>query len=141
MDESRGFRATSGDFSGEIHIIPNGKSEVVTNKARGKMRAMVDVRVCHEEDVDNVLALLEELMREYAQGEPNLVAGPTVLGATDLADAFVQITIVAHTVAMKQWQVERDMRRTIKKKFAEKGIKIPWPLRDIYAATMTRGNV
>ncbi|MBT9167639.1 MAG: hypothetical protein DDT19_00977 [Syntrophomonadaceae bacterium] len=64
-----------------------------------------------------------------------------MLGVTDLADAFMQITIVAHTVAMKQWQVERNIRRTIKKKFAEKGIEIPYPQRDIYAATTTRGSV
>ncbi|MBT9167638.1 MAG: putative MscS family protein YkuT [Syntrophomonadaceae bacterium] len=74
--EELGLRITKiRDFSDEIHIIPNGKIEAVTNKTRGNLRAMVDVRVCHEEDVDNVLALLEELMREYAQGEPNVVEG------------------------------------------------------------------
>ncbi|MBS3898211.1 MAG: mechanosensitive ion channel family protein [Dethiobacter sp.] len=121
--EELGLRITKiRDFSGEVHIIPNGRIEAVTNRTRGNMRAMIDVRISHDKDVDEVLALLAELMREYAQGEPSVVEGPTVLGVTDLSDAFVQISIAAHTVAMKQWQVEREMRRLIKKKFAEKGI-------------------
>ncbi len=139
--EELGLRITKiRDFSGEIHIIPNGKIEAVTNKTRGKMRAMVDVRVSHEEDVDKVLALLEDLMQQYAQGEPNVVEGPTVLGVTDLADAFVQISIIAYTVAMKQWQVERDIRRVIKKKFAEEGIEIACQQRGGYSVTI-RGSI
>ncbi|MCL4463611.1 MAG: mechanosensitive ion channel family protein [Firmicutes bacterium] len=141
--EELGLRITKiRDFSGELHIIPNGKIEAVTNRTRGNMRAMVDVRVSHDEDVDKVLALLEELMREYAQGEPNVVEGPTVLGVTELADAFVQISIIAHTVAMKQWQVERDMRRAIKKKFDEKGIETPCPQGGgCAAATIREGRI
>jgi len=139
--EELGLRITKiRDFSGEVHIIPNGKIEAVTNRTRGNMRAMIDVRVSHEEDIDQVLALLEELMREYAQGDPNVVEGPTVLGVTDLADAFVQIGIIAHTVAMTQWQVERDIRRAIKKKFDEKGIELPSQQRGGYVCNNARGN-
>lgn len=122
--EELGLRITKiRNPSGEVHIIPNGKIEAVTNRTRGNMRAMIDVRVSAEEDVDQVLSLLEEVMREYAQDDPNVLEGPTVLGITDLADTFVQIRISASTVAMMQWQVERDMRRAIKKKFAERGIE------------------
>jgi len=139
--EELGLRITKiRDFSGEVHIIPNGKIEAVTNRTRGNMRAMIDVRVSHEEDIDQVLALLEELMREYAQGDPNVVEGPTVLGVTDLADVFVQIGIIAHTVAMTQWQVERDIRRAIKKKFDEKGIELPCQQRGGYVCNNARGN-
>jgi small conductance mechanosensitive channel len=135
--EELGLRITKiRDFSGELHIIPNGQIEAVTNRTRGNMRAMIDVGISYDEDVDQVLTVLEELMREYAEIDTDVVEGPTVLGVTDLADSSVEIRIIAQTVPMTQWKVERDMRRMIKKKFDELGIEIPFPHRVVY----TRGN-
>lgn len=135
--EELGLRITKiRDFSGELHILPNGSIEAVTNRTRGNMRAIVDVAVAYEEDLEHVLAVLEELMRRFGEDEPDVVEGPTVLGVTDLADSSVEIRIFARTVPMTQWKVERDIRRAIKRKFDEVGIEIPYPRRVIY----DRGN-
>jgi small conductance mechanosensitive channel len=135
--EELGLRITRiRDFSGELHIIPNGSIEAVTNRTRGNMRAMIDVGVAYEEDIDHVLAVLEERMRQYGEEDADVVEGPTVLGVVDLADSSVEIRIMAHTVAMTQWRVERDMRRAIKVKFDELGIEIPYPRKVVY----DRGN-
>ena len=135
--EEVGLRITKiRDFSGELHIIPNGIIESVTNMTRGNMRAMVDVGIAYEEDIDHVLVVLEELMLTYAENDPDVVEGPTVLGVVKLADFSVEIRILARTVAMTQWKVERDILRTIKNKFDELGIEIPYPRRVLY----DRGN-
>ena len=131
--EELGLRITKiRDFSGELHIIPNGKIESVTNRTRGNMRAMVDVGVAYEEDIDHVLAVLEELSRQYGELDADVVEGPTVLGVTSLDDSAVTVRIIARTVAMTQWKVERDLRRAIKNKFDEQGIEIPYPRRVLY---------
>ncbi|MBS4030414.1 MAG: mechanosensitive ion channel family protein [Clostridiales bacterium] len=135
--EELGLRITKiRDFSGELHIIPNGHIEAVTNKARGNMRALVDVGVAYEEDIDYVVSVLEELSRQFAENEPDVVEGPMVLGVEGLGDSAVVIRLFARTVNMTQWKVERDLRRLIKKTFDEKGIEIPYPRRVIY----NRGN-
>jgi moderate conductance mechanosensitive channel len=131
--EELGLRITKiRDFSGELHIVPNGSIAAVTNRTRGNMRAMIDVSVAYEEDLGHVLAVLEEMMAEFGQNDTDVVEGPTVLGVVDLADSSVEIRIVARTVAMTQWRVERDMRRLIKARFDELGIEIPYPRRVIY---------
>ncbi|MCW3488958.1 mechanosensitive ion channel family protein [Dethiobacter alkaliphilus] len=135
--EELGLRITKiRDFGGELHILPNGMIETVTNRTRGNMRAMVHVGVAYEEDVDHVLVVLEELMREFGESEQDVVEGPTVLGVVELADSSVEIRIIARTEPMTQWQVERNMLRAIKNKFDELGIEIPYPRRVIY----DRGN-
>lgn len=139
--EELGLRITKiRDFSGELHIVPNGQIQAVTNRTRGNMRAMIDVGISYDEDVDHVLSVLEELMREYAQGDADVVEGPTVLGVVDLADSSVEIRVIARTVPMTQWKVERDMRRAIKNKFDELGIEIPYPRRVIYSRGNDRGD-
>ena len=63
---------------------------------------------------------------------PEIVEGPTVLGVTDLADSGIVIRLVARTEPLKQWQIERELRRAIKKRFDRENIEIPYPRRVLY---------
>ncbi len=131
--EELGLRITKiRDFSGELHIVPNGKIDAVTNRTRGNMRAMVDVSVAYEEDVENVLSVLEETVKQYALDDPDIVEGPTVLGVVALGEAGVVIRIIASTVSMTQWKVERGLRRAVKNALDEQGIEIPYPRRVVF---------
>ena len=128
--EEIGLRLTKiRDYSGELHIIPNGKIEAVTNLSRGSMQSLVDVGIAYEEDLDQALSVLEELVLKYAETDPDIIEGPTVLGVVSLADSAVVIRLIARTTPMTQWKVERNLRRAIKNKFDEVGIEIPYPRR------------
>ncbi len=132
--EELGLRITKiRDFSGELHIIPNGQIDAVTNRTRGSMRALVDVGVAYEENIDRVLSVLEELSLRFAADNSDIIEGPTVLGVVELDDSAVIIRIVARTVAMAQWKVERDLRLLIKTEFDSLGIEIPYPRRVLYS--------
>jgi len=129
--EEMGIRVTKvRGFSGELHIIPNGNIQTVTNKSRGAMRAWVDVSIAYEEDIDNAINLLNELVKEMANNK-NIVEGPTVLGVTNLGASEVVLSVIAKTKAMEQWAVERDIRKKIKEAFDKAGIEIPYPRRVI----------
>ncbi|NLZ93359.1 MAG: mechanosensitive ion channel family protein [Firmicutes bacterium] len=135
--EEVGLRITKiRGFGGELYIIPNGLIESVINWNRGKMRALVDISVPYEEDLDNVLAELEKIVVGYAAEDPDIVEGPTVLGVAAMSESAVVVRIVARTVPMAQWKVERNLRKAIKSKFAELGIKSPYPRHVVY----TRDN-
>jgi small conductance mechanosensitive channel len=130
--EELGIRTTKlRDFGGQLHIIPNGQITLVTNHSRGAMRAMIQVGVAYEEDLDRTLDVLEEVCREVKEKRGDIVEGPTVLGVTDLGPSSVVVTIVAKTVPMQQWSVEREIRRAIKERFDREGIEIPYP-RTVY---------
>lgn len=126
--EEMGLRVTKlRDFSGDLHIIPNGAVEKTTNHSRGAVRALVDVGVAYEEDLDRALAVLDRVCKQVAAEHANiLVEGPSVLGVTELGRNEVRISILAMTKPLQHWLIERELRRRIKDGFAAEGIEIPY---------------
>ncbi|AIS53580.1 small-conductance mechanosensitive channel [Thermoanaerobacter kivui] len=119
------------DFSGDLHIIPNGEIKTVTNHTRGSMRALVNVGIPYEEDIDRIINVLTQICEDIKKSRNDVIEGPTVLGITDFQDSQVLITIIAKTEPMKQWEVERDIRYRIKKVFDREKITFPYPHTDV----------
>src|SRR5690606_35032709 len=85
--EELGVRVTKlRDFSGELHIIPNGNINTVTNKARGAMRALVKVSIAYEEDIDRAIKILDGVCNRLKQSNKSIEEGPTILGVSDLGE-------------------------------------------------------
>ena len=56
------LRATElRDVYGTVHIIPNGEIRIVANKSRDWSRAIVDVGVTYDDDVDTAVQALKEI--------------------------------------------------------------------------------
>lgn len=130
--ETLGLRVTKiRDFSGDVHIIPNGSITKVTNKSRGKMAAIVDITIAYEEDIDNAInaikAVNEGMKRDFSQ----IVSGPEVIGVTNMGSNGVTIRITAKTEPMEQWAIERELRRRIKQTLDKESIKVPYITRII----------
>ncbi|GAB6172720.1 mechanosensitive ion channel family protein [Paradesulfitobacterium aromaticivorans] len=127
--EEIGLRATRlRDWGGELHIIPNGSITAVTNYNRGKMRAMVDIQVPYDEDLDRAMevmhAVCEEVSQEY---QDKIVEPPSVQGVIQFGERNAVLRVIAYTKANEQWELERELRRRIHKAFLEEGIRIPQP--------------
>ncbi len=112
-------------FSGDLHIIPNGEINRVTNKSSGDMRALVEMSIDYEEDIDRAIEILEQSSEQLRAENEQITEGPNVLGVDKLKDHGVTILILAKTVPMEQWGVERLMRKTFKEALEKEGIKIP----------------
>ena len=117
-------------FDGTVHAVPNGNIQVVSNKSRGWGRAIVDVRLAYDEDVDRVRRILEELFDEIE--EEGLLQGwltqrPSVLGVETLSDYAVVVRVTADTRASKRWDAERTLRERISARLAREGIRVPVP--------------
>lgn len=130
--EELGLRVTKlRDFSGDLHIIPNGRVQVVTNKTRGAMRALINVSIAYEENIDNAIKVLEKVCEDIKSNNDSILDGPTILGVTDLGESNISITIVAKAKPMEQWAVEREIRKKVKEAFDRENIEIPYPRRVI----------
>ncbi|MHB8171675.1 MAG: mechanosensitive ion channel family protein [Thermincolia bacterium] len=127
--EEMGLRVTKlRDFGGELHIIPNGQVQQVTNFNRGSMRALVDVGVAYEEDLDRVVAALNQVVEEVKANLVEIIhEGPEVLGVVNFGPSEVVIRIIAKTQPMEQWRVERELRKQIKEVFAREGTRFRIP--------------
>jgi len=115
------------DFNGDLHIVPNGEISKVTNKSSGNMRALVEMSIAYEEDIDNAIAVLNKASEKLGAENEQIVEGPTVLGVSKLENSYVTISIVAKTLPMEQWAIERLMRKTFKEAFDNAGIEVPYP--------------
>jgi len=129
--EELGLRVTKlRAFSGELHIIPNSSINVVTNKTRGAMRALVKVSVSNEEDMDRVIEILQEACNKLKSNE-SILEGPNVIGISDVGEYNADITIIARTKPMEQWAIERLIRKTVNEVLHKEKIKRPYPKRQI----------
>lgn len=123
-----GLRVTKiRDFSGDLHTIPNGSINIVTNKTRGNMRALVEIDISYDEDLDVAIAAIEEVNESLRIDFDSIVEGPQVLGVTNFGDFGVTIRIIAKTVPMDQWTIEFELRKRIKQTLDAKGIKLGYP--------------
>ena len=122
-----GLRITKmRDFTGELHIIPNGTITTVTNKSRGSMRALVDIQVAYNEDLDKVIRILNEVIEDSKKHHDYYEEGPKVYGIVNITETVVTVRITAKTVAMMQWDAEIDIRKRVKEAFDREGIKMPF---------------
>ena len=130
------LRATTlRDLEGNVHIIPNGTIEVVTNRTRQWSRFVLDIGVAYKENVDEVMRVLKEIGDELAADADfaSMITAPLeVLGVQDFADSAVIIRVMFTTKPVKQWTVGREFRRRVKNTFDAKGIEIPFPHTTVY---------
>jgi small-conductance mechanosensitive channel len=145
--EKIGLRFTQlRDLEGRVHFIPNGEFRVVSNLTRGWSRAVIDIGVAYNEDIDRV----QEVLKGVAEGlrtDPgfeHLILEPMeILGVETFGDSAVTVRLLFKTLPGKQWPVAREFRKRVKRKFDEAGIEIPFPQRVVHtlapAADRRRG--
>lgn len=123
-------------FDGELVMIPAGELRTFGNKSVGFARAIVPVGVSYEQDLDDVLAALNDVAQEWAAIPENqqvmLDPAPTVQAVIELGDSAVVARIVVQVTPGAQFAAERDMMLMIKRRFDERRIEIPFPRQTVY---------
>jgi len=122
-----GLRVTKvRNFDGDLHIIPNGKIEQVTNLSSEARRVVIDAPIDYDQDIKEAIEILKELSNELKDEYPVIYEGPTVQGVQELAGSSVNIRLVAMVEPLESWQIARIIRQRVKERFDEKGIDIPY---------------
>ncbi len=126
--EEVGLRTTRvRGFDGTLHFIPNREIKSVSNHSRGNMRALVDISIAYDENIDEAITILQAACDEVAKEDTAIKEGPNVVGVQSLGDSDVVIRIIAKTENMSQWAVERKLRKSLKEALDRHGIEIPFP--------------
>ncbi|MEF9917652.1 MAG: mechanosensitive ion channel family protein [Eubacterium sp.] len=126
--ETIGVRTTAvRELDGGLYIIHNGKIDRLINHSKGTIKAMVEVHVAYEENIDYVLSVLEKICEEVYNANTDLFIGrPEVLGVTKMDASSMNIKIIADEDAARKVNAETALRKRIKEVFDEKGIEIPY---------------
>ena len=119
-------------YGGQIKIIANRNISEVINYSMENSLAIVDIDVSYEENNDKVEKVLKELTAELSKTLPNLKGKVELLGIQELASSSVRYRIIAPTIAMQHYEVERILRKEIKDRLDKENIKIPYPQIEVH---------
>jgi small conductance mechanosensitive channel len=130
------FRTISlRDFSGVVHIIPNGAINTLSNMTKEWSAFVLDMGVAYREDTDKVVKLMQDVGEELRHDPmfgSRMIEPIEVVGVEDFSDSAVTLRARIKTKPLEQWTIGREYRRRIKKAFDAQGIEIPFPHRTLY---------
>jgi small conductance mechanosensitive channel len=113
------------DLDGTLWVVPNGEIRRVANKSQRWARAVVDVRVAAEADLDQAVTVIRrtaaELFESQRGGRPMLEA-PQVLGVESFAEGAATVRVTVKTEPGAQFNVGRLLRTRLKAAFDQAGI-------------------
>lgn len=124
--EKVSLRATRvRDVNGVVWHVPNGQILRVANKSQEWARAVLDVEVTYDTDIDHAERLIEEVATALAadpawMGE--ILEAPEVWGVESFTGTGVVIRCVIKTQPASQFGVLRELRGRLKHAFDEHGI-------------------
>ncbi|MGD6964865.1 mechanosensitive ion channel family protein [Rossellomorea vietnamensis] len=126
--EAVGLRTTQiRSFDGTLNFLPNREITSLSNHSRGNMRALVDIGISYDDDIDKAITVLQQVCDKAAAEDENIVDGPNVIGVQTLGASDVVIRVIGKTKNMEQWGVERKLRKALKEALDQNGIEIPYP--------------
>ncbi len=123
------------DAQGVVHFVPNGSIKTVSNLTHGFSKAVFTVGAGYSEDPDDVIAVLEKVLAEFAEDEAwkkDILEDPQILGVDSLGESEVTFKISVKVAPGRQWAARREMLKRIKVAFDLEGIEIPFPQRVHY---------
>lgn len=126
--EEIGLRTTKiRSFDGTLNYVPNRYIESVANHSRGNMRALVDIEIGYNVDIDRAIAILEQICGKF-QADQRFKDGPHAIGVESFESTNIVLRIVGQTENGQQWACEREIRKEILEMFDKENIEIPFPL-------------
>lgn len=113
--EEVGLRVTKiRALSGEVHYVPNGMIQGVTNYVSGKQRFTLEIQLSDEEAASRVLDSLNEASDLY-------LTAPQVVGREE-NEGRVRLRIRAGVLPSMAWLVEENLTERIKAAAGEDGL-------------------
>lgn len=124
---SIGLRVTRiKNFKGAVKIIANHYMDNIINYSDNNSLAVIDVDISYENNEDEIEQAFENLFKRLNGKIPNATRDLELLGVNELSSSSVVYRVAVETKPMQQFNVERFLRKEIKKEFDKSNIKIPY---------------
>lgn len=123
------------ELDGDLFIVPNGEVRIVANQTKGWSRALVEVGVAYEADLDRALAVLTESANAFVQDPaiaPNVLEPPQVMGPVSLGDWAANVRVMVKVKPGKQLELARELRKFVLAACEREGIALPYPRQEVW---------
>ncbi|HZB30468.1 MAG TPA: mechanosensitive ion channel family protein [Streptosporangiaceae bacterium] len=115
------------DVNGVVWYMRNGEISRIGNQSQNWARAVLDVPVSYDEDIDKIRELLKHASSGLVAEPPwdeIIIAEPDVWGVTALSGEAVVVRVVLKTAPGRQAEVSRELRERVKKEFDKAGVAV-----------------
>lgn len=120
------------DSNGIVHFVPNGTIEAVSNETHGWSRAVCEVSIGYDEDLDQTMDALRDIakgLHEDAKFGALMMESPKDLAIDRLGESSIQLKMSVKTLPNKHGAVKQEWLRRIKIRFSQLGIQPAYPQR------------
>ncbi|MEO3811899.1 mechanosensitive ion channel family protein [Sphaerisporangium sp. B11E5] len=116
------------DADGRVWYVRNGTITRVGNESQGWSRALLDVPVAYDSDVNGIRDLLQQISTEMWEDpqlrDVSLVEEPQVYSLEQLSDKAMIFRITAKAVPAHQAEVARELRIRVKRALDRAGVPL-----------------
>ncbi|MBC8163487.1 MAG: mechanosensitive ion channel family protein [Roseiflexaceae bacterium] len=120
-------RTNLREENGDLHIVSNGDVRAVANKTRDWSRALVEINLAFDADVDKAVAALADAMTraiEDVEITDALAEPPEILGWNQFSAWAVTVRLRAKVAPGSQWRVARVLRRYALEALHDAGVAV-----------------
>ena len=113
-------------------IIPNGaitSGSIININAHDTRRVDLVVGIGYEDDIKKTKEVLNDIISSH---EKVLIDKGITIAVSELADSSVNFVVRAWVKTPDYWDVKFNLTETIKLRFDEEGISIPFPQQDVH---------
>lgn len=123
-------------LGGQVHIIPNGEIQIITNFSRDFIRAVVEVDFPYDVSFETAFSLLKEAVIDLKNDEEfknNLLEEVEIQGITAFGNSALKYRILAKMKPhMKRITAEAKIRNVVFKTLTKHNVSIPYPQMDVH---------
>ncbi|NYF11086.1 small conductance mechanosensitive channel [Leifsonia sp. AK011] len=127
--EDVGIRITQiRDVNGTLWFVRNGEILRLGNMSYGWARAIIDLAVPYDADVDAIQARILEVANELAadpKWKHRIIEKPALWGIESISAEAVVVRLVVKTRSTAKDDVARELRWRLKKALDEMGVRLP----------------
>ena len=123
------------DVNGTVWYISNGEIRRIGNKSQQWARAVLDVEVAYNTDIDRASIVIKEVANQLWHDQlenATVLEEPQIWGVQELGASAVAIRVVLKVEPGEQFATGREMRGRLKKALDAAGIEIPFPQRTVW---------
>ncbi|MCL6511165.1 MAG: mechanosensitive ion channel family protein [Anaerolineae bacterium] len=120
-------RTNIRDVEGRLHVVSNGDVRTVSNNTRDWSRALIEINLAFDTDVERAVAVLNEAMARAAADPEiarDLLEQPEIFGWNLFSEWAVTVRLWAKVQPGEQWKVARVLRRYALQALRDAGIQI-----------------
>lgn len=122
--EEIGIRVTRiRNWTGEVHIVPNGQITQVTNFSTHNSLVVADVTIAADADLEKAMTITKHAVQKLYETSDLIVKEPAILGLQTVTNAEVAIRVTAECRPNSQPEVLRLVNMELLRALDQNGLK------------------